>query len=255
MNADQQLPGQFAGQVALVTGGTRGIGRGVALRLASQGADVAVTYFRDGKSADRTVAELRDLGVQACARRAFFGDPYGRVPASVMEWVSKELGPPGYLVSNAGTGVQRPLREIKRSHWDWAVETHAASFLKLVQHGPDLKSVVAISSLGSQFVMPNVYGVLAAAKAAMESIVRYLAVELAPHCRVNAVTPGLVDTKAARDFEGNEVMFSTALSRTPAGRLVQPEDVGALVSFLLSSEASMLTGQTLVLDGGYSILM
>ncbi|MFF3763433.1 SDR family oxidoreductase [Streptomyces sp. NPDC001922] len=256
-NAEVRGPERpFAGHVALVTGGTKGIGGGIARRLAALGADVAVTYLRDRTSAEKTVARLTELGVRACSRRAFFGDPQGDVPAAVVDWVTAELGPPTLLVSNAGTGVERSLMDSRRSHWDWTVETHARSLLRLVQcASPGLRSVVAVSSPGAQRVIPHAYGLLAASKAAQESLVRYLAVELAPHCRVNAVTPGLVDTDAARSFGRHEELFTTARSRTPAGRLTSPDDVGAAAAFLLSDDARMITGQNLVIDGGYSILL
>lgn len=249
-------PRPFAGEIALVTGGSKGIGAGIARYLAARGADVAITYMRDADSAAGVVAELKDLGARSCARRAFFGDPQGDLPDKVVNWVGAELGPPTLFVSNAGTGVPRSLVETRRSHWDWALETHARSFLRIVQAAsPTLRSVVAVSSLGSQFVLPHVYGLLAASKAAQESLVRYLACELAPHCRVNAVTPGLVDTQASRGFEGYPLIFSGALDRTPARRLVSPADVGAVTAFLLSDEARMITGQSIVVDGGYSIMM
>ncbi|MCF3106782.1 SDR family oxidoreductase [Streptomyces roseoverticillatus] len=245
----------FAGRIALVTGGTKGIGGGIARRLAALGADVAVTYLRDRATAGKTVDELRGLGVRACARRAFFGDPQGDVPAAVVDWVTAELGPPTLLVSNAGTGVELSLLDTRRSHWDWTVETHARSLLRLVQCAPELRAVLAVSSPGARRVMPHAYGLLAASKAAQESLVRYLAVELAPRCRVNAITPGLVDTEAARSFGRHAELFATARARTPAGRLTHPGDVGAAAAFLLSDEAEMITGQNLVIDGGYSVLM
>ncbi|MCW7944582.1 hypothetical protein AAW14_21855 [Streptomyces hygroscopicus] len=255
MSVDGPGPQPFADRIALVTGGSKGIGAGIARRLAALGADVAVTYMRDRDTADRTVEELKGLGARACARRAFFGDPRGDVPAKVVDWVTAELGPPTLLVSNAGTGVERSLMDTRRSHWDWAVETHARSMLRLVQAAPELRSVLAVSSLGAQRVLPHAYGMLAASKAAQESLVRYLAVELAPRCRVNAVTPGLVDTDAARGFGRHTELFDAALARTPSRRLVRPDDVGTLAAFLLSDEAEMITGQTVVIDGGYSILM
>lgn len=245
----------FAGKVALVTGGNKGIGRGIALRLAALGADVGITYFRHGDAANATVAELETAGVRAIARKSFFSEPGSGEPARTMEWISSELGPPAFLVSNAGTGVQRALVETKRIHWDWAVETHAVTFLEMVRDGPELEAVVAVSSLGATRVLPIGYGLLAAAKAALESLVRYLAIELAPRCRVNAITPGLVDTDAARQFDHSAELIEAARAQMPAGRLVTPADVGAAVAFFLSPAAAMITGQTIVVDGGYSMLL
>ena len=120
-----------------MTGGNKGIGRGIALRLAALGADVGITYFRHGDAANATVAELETAGVRAIARKSFFSEPGSGEPARTMEWISSELGPPAFLVSNAGTGVQRALVETKRIHWDWAVETHAVTFLEMVRDGAE----------------------------------------------------------------------------------------------------------------------
>jgi enoyl-[acyl-carrier protein] reductase III len=254
-DSDPGRPRAFEGYVALVTGGGKGIGRGIAIRLASLGADVGITYFRDPDSARDTVATLQGHGVRAGACKAFFGDPHGEEAARTVAWLESEIGTPTLLVSNAGTGVQRALADAKRTHWDWTMETHAVSFLELVKRVPALESVVAISSLGATRVLPGAYGLLAAAKAALESLVRYMAVELAPRCRVNAITPGLVETDAVRQFDGSATMFEVARARTPAGRLATPDDVAALATFVLSPDAAMITGQTIVVDGGYSLLM
>ena len=112
-------------------------------------------------------------------------------------------------------------------------------------------SIVAISSLGSQRVLPN-YVLIGVSKAALETCVKYLGVELAPRIRVNAVSGGVVDTEALDWFPNKEQMLAS-VKRTPAGRLVEPEDVAAAVSFLCSPDAAMICGQTLVVDGGYSL--
>jgi enoyl-[acyl-carrier protein] reductase III len=112
-------------------------------------------------------------------------------------------------------------------------------------------SIVAISSLGSQRVLPN-YVLIGVSKAALETCVRYLGVELAPRIRVNAVSGGVVDTEALDWFPNKEQMLKT-VKRTPAGRLVEPEDMAAVVSFLCSDDAKMICGQTLIVDGGYSL--
>jgi enoyl-[acyl-carrier protein] reductase III len=115
-------------------------------------------------------------------------------------------------------------------------------------------SIVAVSSLGSTRVLEN-YVLVGTSKAALESVVRYLAVELAPRrIRVNAVSAGVVETEALDHFPNREQMLRTAHERTPAGRLVEPEDVAGVVAYLCSPDAEMVRGHTLIVDGGYSLL-
>ena len=215
-----------------------------------------MTYLRDRDAAERMVEELTGLGVRSCARRAFFGDPRDDVPAKVMEWVTGELGPPTLLVSNAGTGVPLSLVDTRRSHWDWAVETHARSMLRLVQAGPGLRSVLAVSSIGASRVLPHAYGLLAASKAAQESLVRYLAVELAPRCRVNAVTPGLVDTAAARELPMAQAALRRGAAQNASGAADEPAGrrrAGRVPA--LRRGRNDHRPDDLVINGGYSILM
>lgn len=237
-------------RVALVTGGSKGVGRAIALRLASDGAAVAITWFRDRESAEKTAGELEEIGARVHLSKVHLGDP--ETPAKLVAEVRDALGEPALLVSNAASGTQRPLKEITKTHWDWTMETNAGAFLRLVQAAPQLESVLALSSLGSVRVLPG-YGIVGASKAALESLVRYLAVELAPACRVNAISAGIIDTDSLRRFPGASEILSQAEAATPAGRLVTPEDVAKLAMFLLSDSASMITGQTLVIDGGYSL--
>jgi enoyl-[acyl-carrier protein] reductase III len=115
-------------------------------------------------------------------------------------------------------------------------------------------SIVGISSLGSARVLEN-YILVGTSKAALESVVRYLAVELAPRgIRVNAVSAGVVETEALDHFPNREQMLRAAEQRTPAGRMVEPDDVAGAVAYLCSPDADMIRGQTLIVDGGYSLL-
>jgi enoyl-[acyl-carrier protein] reductase III len=165
-------------------------------------------------------------------------------------------GPYRVVVHNAATGVIRPALETEDKHWDWTLNANARSLLALARATvPTMRAgsaIVAISSLGSQRVLDN-YVLIGTSKAALESVTRYLAVELAPRgIRVNAVSAAVVETGALEHFPNKEEMLAS-VERTPAGRLVEPDDVAAAVSFLCSDDAAMVCGQTLVVDGGFSL--
>jgi enoyl-[acyl-carrier protein] reductase III len=167
-------------------------------------------------------------------------------------------GPYGVVVHNAATGVIRSALETEDKHWDWTLATNARALLSLARAcAPDMSpgsSIVGISSLGSMRVLEN-YVLVGTSKAALESVVRYLAVELAPRgIRVNAVSGGVVETEALDHFPNREQMLHAAQARTPAGRMVEPDDIAAVVEFLASPAAEMVRGQTLIVDGGYSLL-
>jgi enoyl-[acyl-carrier protein] reductase III len=243
----------FAGKSVLVTGGSRGIGRAIALRFAELGAaKVAISYLRNDAAAEETAEEIRAHGAEALLLRGNVG-----VPAKALALV-EEAGPLDVLVSNAATGVIRPALELEERHWDWTMNANARALLTLARHAvPGMQpgsAIVAITSLGSTRVLDN-YVLVGTSKAALESLVRYLAVELAERdIRVNAVSAGLVETGALAYFPNREEMLEWYTARTPAGRLVEPGDVAEVVCFLASPAAGMIRGQTIVVDGGYSVL-
>ena len=242
----------FEGKSVLVTGGSRGIGKAIALRFAELGAArVGINYFRSDRAADETAEELRGLGTDPVLLRANVADA-AKVSAMV-----ESFGELDVVVSNAATGVIRPALEVDEKHWDWTMNANARALLTLARNAvdrmPEGGSIVAISSLGSQRVLAN-YSLVGTSKAAIEALVRYLAVELAPRkIRVNAVSAGLVETGALEYFPDRDAMLSEFVAKTPAGRLVEPADIAELVCFLASPESDMIRGQTVVLDGGYSL--
>ena len=238
------------GTSVLVTGGSRGIGKAIALRLARDGASrVAIGYMRSDAAAEETAAELRALGAEPILVR-------GNVASDkVLEQIA-ELGSLDVFVHNAATGVIRPALETEDKHWDWTVNANARAFLALTRviapTMPVGSSIVAISSLGSIRVLEN-YALVGTSKAALESLVRYLAIELGPQgVRVNAISGGVVDTGALDHFPNREEMLEMG-SRNAAGRMVTPEDIAGVVAFLRSADAEMVRGQTLIVDGGFSL--
>jgi enoyl-[acyl-carrier protein] reductase III len=242
----------FEGRSVLVTGGTRGIGKAIALRLAREGAArVALGYLRNDSAAEAAAEEVLGAGAEPILVR-------GNVASDKVVGEFASHGPYGAVVHNAATGVIRSALETEDKHWDWTLGANARALLSLARAcAPEMEpgsSIVAISSLGAQRVLEN-YVLVGTSKAALESVVRYLAVELAPRgIRANAVSAGVVETEALEHFPNREEMLRGGRTRTPAGRLVEPDDVAGAVVFLCSPDAEMVRGHTLVVDGGYSLL-
>jgi enoyl-[acyl-carrier protein] reductase III len=239
-----------------VSGGSRGIGRAIALRFARDGAAlgkpvrIGIGYFRSDSAAEQTAEDLRALGAEPTLVRGNIGSE------RVLEEVAA-LGPLDVLVHNAASGVSVPALEATEKHWDWTMNTNARALLQLAQVAapsmPEGSSIVALSSLGAQRVLDN-YTLVGTSKAALEALVRYLAVELAPRVRVNAVSGGVVDTDALEHFPNREEMLAAGVAN-PVGRMVTPDDIAGAVAFLCSAEAEMVRGQTLIVDGGFSLLV
>jgi enoyl-[acyl-carrier protein] reductase III len=240
-------------RAVLVTGGTRGIGREIARRFAEDGTKrIAIGYLRNDVAAEEAAEELRTLGAEPVLIR-------GNVASSRVAEEVATLGPLDALVHCAATGVIRSALETTDKHFDWTLAANARAFLSLARAAapqmPAGSSIVAISSLGSGRVLEN-YVLVGTSKAALEALVRYLAVELAPRdIRVNAVSGGVIETEALDHFPNREQMLSWSVERTPAGRLVEPRDVADAVGFLCSPAAEMIRGQTIVVDGGFSLVV
>lgn len=248
---------RLRGKRALVTGSSRGIGRAIALSLAECKVDVAINFFRHRAPAEEVLGEIEARGVRALLLK---GNVANEEHVSRMfSEINEAWGGLDILVSNAASGVLKPVTELTLHHFHWTMDINAAALLPLVQEFAKLESsgertVVAVSSLGAVRAIPN-YTAVGASKGALESMVRHLAAELAPQgFRVNAVSAGTVDTDALKHFPNRDQLINEAVRRTPAGRLITPQDVANVVVYLCTAYSSMVHGQTIMVDGGYSIL-
>ena len=248
---------RLRGKRALVTGSSRGIGRAIALSLADFGVDVTINYLRGRSKAEETAREIEARGVRCLLVKGNVANP--EHVQRIFETIGDEWGGLEMVVSNAASGVLKSAKELTLHHFDWAMHINAAALLPIIQSFLPLeskgeKSLVAVSSLGAVRAIPN-YTAVGASKAALESMVRHLAAELAPEgLRINAVSAGTVDTDALLHFPNRDELLEGARQRTPAGRLLHPQDVANTVIYLLTEYASMIHGQTIIVDGGYSIL-
>jgi enoyl-[acyl-carrier protein] reductase III len=249
-------------QRAVVIGGSRGIGRAIALRLAGEGVHVAITYTRSDEAAAATVEACRALGVEALAKRADVGneDELRGVFHELREWVPGG-GAAGIdiLVNNAARGLERPRPALqqKQGHLHRAMDVNTFGPWLAVQLATPLMeargggSVVNLLSPGATHYMKD-YAAVGVSKAALASLTMYLAVELAPlGVRVNAISAGWVEgSEGDRTYQAD--VANRVRPHVPAGRNVAPEDIAATVAWLCSDQAPMLVGQTLYLDGGFA---
>ena len=249
----------LAGKVALITGGSRGIGRAIALKLAAHGADIVINYARKTTAAEQTRADIESLGRRAIAIKANLADA-DKISA-MFDRIETEFGRCDILVGNAASGIPRPVLETTDKHWDWTLDINARSILRCARRAVPLMAahgwgrIIAVSSQGSTRVIPN-YGITGVSKAAIEALVRYLAVDLAEKgIAVNAISPGVVDTDALKSFPIDvQQTIADTTARTPARRIVTPAEVAALAAFLCTDDAAMIVGQIIVMDGGLGLL-
>lgn len=256
------MTSEFEGKAVLVTGSGRGIGRAIAVHFAQRGADVAINFFRNRAPAEDAAQEARAFGGRVMLIKADVGDitDLDRLFAEVeAEWGGLDI-----LIHSAASGYNRSVMEQRPRGWDWTMNINARALLFAAQRAAPLMAkrgegwIVSLTSSGSQRVLPE-YVAVGASKAALESLTRYLAVELiSTNIHVNAVSPGVVETDALRHFAssgGTESVTRRFVDQVPAGRLVTPQDVAGVVAFLCSPAAQMIVGQTIQVDGGYSLIV
>jgi NAD(P)-dependent dehydrogenase (short-subunit alcohol dehydrogenase family) len=254
----------FQGKNALITGSSRGIGRGIALKLAERGARVAVHYYQNRASAQATLEKIRALGADGFLVQADVCRPDDI--RRMFQEVRAEFGSLDIFVANARTEAPtfyQPPMDISLDQWDTAVDSQAKAFLLSVREAaplmPDGGRIVAITyAPGGRFGSWQPWVAMGAAKAAMESLVRYFAVALAPrNITINSISPGWVEDSVLNSLpEAFQKVVREWQERgwTPMGRLGTPADIGNVVSLICSSEAGWITGQLIEADGGASLV-
>ncbi len=247
---------EFDGKVALITGGSRGIGKAIAGKLAQKGANTIITFFKSRDKAEETVKEIEHLGVQCKALRSNVKDRESIV--KMFEKVKEQFGVLDFLVFNAAMGFFSTTKDFPEDKWDITVKANATSFLLCAKESAKLMKtggkIVGISSYGSKRFIPG-YSAMGASKAVIETLTRYLAVELADlNINVNCVSGGPVETDSLKMIPGFDQLVEESAKRTPMKRIGQPEDIAAVVSFLCSDDSNWIRGQTIIADGGMSLL-
>ena len=243
--------GELAGRVALVTGGSRGIGRSVCLRLAREGARIALNYQRDDAAAAATQEEITSTGGTCTLCKGDVADPVA--VASMVETAEQALGPIDLLVTSAGIAPIEPHDELTFESWRRVMSVNLdGTFLSVMA----VKDGMIARRFGRIVCLASIAGLrprghlipYATSKAAVIAFTRNCAEAFAPHVRINSVAPGLIETDMTAPF-GDEAK-AALIEATPMKRIGQPDEIAEMALFLLSDRSSFTTGQTLVASGG-----
>lgn len=248
---------ESAGRTILITGGSRGMGQRLAVRLGQENAQVVINFKQDSESAKAAVEEVIAAGGDAVAVQADIADP--EAVGTLVQAAVDRFGGIDVVVANAAASAFKPLSEIRGHHVAKTMGITVEGFLELVRtsaaHMPPGGRVVAISGWDSFRVLPG-HGLLGAAKAAMETLVRYLAVELGPAGITSVgVCPGPIDTDSFRYYAGDQWDWYERnwLAMTPSGAFPTPDEVAEVMAFFCSPRSAVVNGQTIVVDGGMSL--
>jgi 3-oxoacyl-[acyl-carrier protein] reductase len=248
---------KLGGRIALVTGGSRSIGRAIAIGLAREGADVAVNFARDAEAAQHAVRDIEALGRRALAVRA--NTAQRAQVHTLVEEVTARLGPIDILVNNAGVQKRVYFLDLEEADWDWMLDVNLKGYFLVGQAvAARMKPrgqgrIINISSEAGGFPAPRMTA-YCVSKAGVAMLTKCMALELAPYgIRVNALAPGLTRTDINRKDLEDETFLAARLARIPLGRVLSPDDLVGGAVFLASADSDMMTGTTLQVDGGRGI--
>lgn len=251
------LPRRLEGKSALVTGSSSGIGRGIAIRFAREGANVAVNYSKSKDSAEETMREIDKTGVKSLEVRADVSQT-DQVDRMVSQTV-RELGKLDILVNNAGIFIEKSLEDTTDEIWDAVLGTNLkGAFLCARRCVPEMSKtgkgkIINTASMDGLIAEPNIPA-YAVSKAGVIGLTTSLALDLASKkINVNAIAPGQIQTPMISEWLKNPELVRGLISKTPLGRLGQPEDVAATAAFLAADESDFITGAVILVDGGWTI--
>lgn len=244
------------GKRALVTGGTRGIGRAISMRFARSGASVLANFLRDTQGAESLMNEAAQEKLALQTIRGDISNSKGI--EELLAAVQSSFGQLSIFIHCAATGVHKPLDQLMLRHFDWTFSLNVRAFFELARRLLPMmengSAIVGISSEGAVRAVPE-YTLVGSTKGALEAMLRHMAVELAPKgIRVNAIAPGTVRTDAWKVLPDGERRLAAAAQKSPLGRLTSLDEVAQVAQFLCSDAASGIVGQTLVVDGGTGIV-
>ncbi len=250
---------RFENKVSLITGSSRGIGRALALTLAREGASVVVNYVRNADLAAQTVRDIEALGTRAIAVQANM-ETVEEIDL-LFDAVEAEFGRLDHFVSNAAASSFKKILDLKANNLDRSFDLNVRAFVLGAQRAVKLMKdggrIAVLSSYGSIRAYPT-YANLGSNKAAVEAFVRYMAVEFAPRgINVNAINGGLIDTESCAYFYervAGMAPIESVLSKVPKGRMGTTQEVADTIAFLLAPESEYITGQTICVDGGLSVI-
>jgi NAD(P)-dependent dehydrogenase (short-subunit alcohol dehydrogenase family) len=249
-------------KIAIVTGGSRGLGKDMALSLARHGIDVILTYHTQKQEADKVADTIRGLGLKASAlpfdvsRVSTFDAFLGQVKTVLREtWNTEKVD---FLINNVGIGKAVPIKELTEDDFDTFLNIHFKGVVFLTQKTLEMMNdgggVVFITAAGDRYIVPG-YAAYASCKGAVEVFARYVAKEYGPRgIRANTVAPGGIETDFNNGFIRNNPQLRQILkAQTALGRVGAADDIGGVVAFLCGDDAKWLTGQRLEVTGGFNL--